>query len=130
MSAPLPAELPILPFTRPAAGGVTLPGSKSLTNRALLLAALGDQPVELRGALFSEDTEIMTGALRDLGIAVEADAAARTVDYAQFDGEPEQDGGSRSRLRRDKTCSGESGRIQERLLRERFSDHGASAVPS
>lgn len=78
MSAPLPAELPILPFTRPAAGGVTLPGSKSLTNRALLLAALGDQPVELRGALFSEDTEIMTGALRDLGIAVEADAAART----------------------------------------------------
>ncbi|HLP09738.1 MAG TPA: 3-phosphoshikimate 1-carboxyvinyltransferase [Opitutaceae bacterium] len=76
MSEPLPDLLPIAPFTRPADGAVTLPGSKSLTNRALLLAALSDQAVELRGALFSEDTEIMTRALRELGIAVEADAAA------------------------------------------------------
>ncbi len=78
MSAALPALLPIAPFTRPADGAVTLPGSKSLTNRALLLAALGAEPVELRGALFSEDTEIMSAALRELGIPVEADAAAHT----------------------------------------------------
>ena len=71
----LPARLPIAPFTHAAAGTVTLPGSKSLTNRALLLAALCAQPVELRGALFSEDTEIMSAALRALGVPVEADAA-------------------------------------------------------
>ena len=78
MNAALPPLLPIEPFIRPAAGAVTLPGSKSLTNRALLLAALCDQPVELRGALFSEDTEIMSAALRELGIPVEANAAAHT----------------------------------------------------
>lgn len=78
MSDTLPALLPVAPFTRPAAGAVTLPGSKSLTNRALILAALCDRPVELRGALFSEDTAIMTAALRELGLAVETDKAART----------------------------------------------------
>lgn len=77
-SAPLPPLLPIEPFTCAADGTVTLPGSKSLTNRALLLAALCAQPVELRGALFSEDTEIMSAALRALGIPVEADAAGCT----------------------------------------------------
>jgi 3-phosphoshikimate 1-carboxyvinyltransferase len=82
MSTALPALLPIAPFTRPADGAVTLPGSKSLTNRALLLAALCDRPVELRGALFSEDTEIMSAALRALGIPVEADAAACTFRVA------------------------------------------------
>ncbi len=82
MSAALPAELPIAPFTRPADGAVTLPGSKSLTNRALLLAALCDRPVELRGALFSEDTEIMSAALRELGVPVAADAAACTFRVA------------------------------------------------
>jgi 3-phosphoshikimate 1-carboxyvinyltransferase len=76
MSNPLPALLPIAPFTRPADGAVTLPGSKSLTNRALLLAALCGDTVELRGALFSEDTEIMSAALREVGIPVEADRAA------------------------------------------------------
>lgn len=78
MSTPdYPPLLPIVPFTAPARGTVTLPGSKSLTNRALLLAALCTQPVELRGALFSEDTEIMSAALRSLGVPVEADAAGR-----------------------------------------------------
>ena len=80
--APLPPLLPIAPFTRAADGTVTLPGSKSLTNRALLLAALCAQPVELRGALFSEDTEIMSAALRALGIPVEADAARCTFRVA------------------------------------------------
>jgi hypothetical protein len=78
MSSALPALLPIAPFARPVDGTVTLPGSKSLTNRALLLAALGDSAVELRGALFSEDTEIMSSALRELGIPVEANAATHS----------------------------------------------------
>ena len=50
----LPDLLPIQPFTHPARGEVTLPGSKSLTNRALMLAALCDKPVLLTGALFSD----------------------------------------------------------------------------
>ncbi|HEY0944271.1 MAG TPA: 3-phosphoshikimate 1-carboxyvinyltransferase [Opitutaceae bacterium] len=75
----LPDLLPIKPFTRPARGEVTLPGSKSLTNRALLLAVLGDHPVTITGALFSEDTELMAAALRALGFTVEADAVGHTL---------------------------------------------------
>lgn len=76
---PLPDLLPIQPFTRPVRGEVSLPGSKSLTNRALLLAALCDGPVTLTGALFSEDTRIMAEALRRLGFQVVDDSAARTI---------------------------------------------------
>lgn len=75
----LPDILPVTPFTRPARGEVTLPGSKSLTNRALLLAALCDEPVTLTGALFSEDTQLMTEALRRLGFTVATDEAAGTA---------------------------------------------------
>lgn len=75
----LPDLLPIQPFTRPARGEVDLPGSKSLTNRALLLAALCDKPVILTGALFSEDTHLMADALRKLGISIDADEKAATV---------------------------------------------------
>lgn len=76
---PLPAVLPIHPFTHPVSGEVVLPGSKSLTNRALLLAALGPAPVTLAGALFSEDTKLMAQALRQLGCTVEAGAQNSTL---------------------------------------------------
>jgi len=79
---PLPDLLPIPPFTRPARGEVVLPGSKSLTNRALLLAALAAEPVALTGALFSEDTQLMAAALRQLGFTIEADAADHRVRVA------------------------------------------------
>jgi 3-phosphoshikimate 1-carboxyvinyltransferase len=75
----LPDLLPIMPFTRPVRGEVTLPGSKSLTNRALLLAALCDGPVTLTGALFSEDTRLMVEALRKLGFTVKSDESALTL---------------------------------------------------
>lgn len=78
----LPDLLPIIPFTRPVRGEVMLPGSKSLTNRALLLAALCDQPVTLTGALFSEDTQLMAGALRQLGFTVTADETRKTLGVA------------------------------------------------
>ncbi len=54
---------------------ICVPGSKSITNRALVLAALSEpsQGSELHGALQSEDTEIMVAALRDLGFSVDAD---------------------------------------------------------
>ena len=86
---PLPDLLPIRPFIRPARGEVTLPGSKSLTNRALLLAALSDRPVTLTGALFSEDTHLMAEALRHLGFTVTADESAHTLHVsAQANGFP------------------------------------------
>jgi len=78
----LPDLLPIIPFTRPVRGEAILPGSKSLTNRALLLAALCDRPVTLTGALFSEDTRLMAEALRRLGFTVEADERALTLRVA------------------------------------------------
>ncbi len=75
----LPAILPITPFTRPVQGEVMLPGSKSLTNRALMLAALARSPIILTGALFSEDSLLMAEALRKLGFQVEADESASTL---------------------------------------------------
>lgn len=75
----LPDLLPIKPFTRPVTGEVALPGSKSITNRALLLAALSDTPVTLTGALFSEDTELMGNALNCLGFGVTADESKSSM---------------------------------------------------
>lgn len=71
-STPLPDKLEIKPITRPFSVTVQVPGSKSITNRALVLAALtaGPDGCELRGALRSEDTEVMIAALRDLGFEV------------------------------------------------------------
>ena len=51
---------------------MSLPGSKSLTNRALVLAALSDGPSVVRRALRSRDTELMATALESLGAVVES----------------------------------------------------------
>jgi 3-phosphoshikimate 1-carboxyvinyltransferase len=56
----------IRPLTVPVAASISVPGSKSLTNRSLVLAALSDGTTELRGALWSEDTELMVNALQAL----------------------------------------------------------------
>lgn len=62
------------PTLRPAPGQlsatVEVPGSKSLTNRYLVLAALADAPGVLRGALRSRDTDLMVDALRALGATI------------------------------------------------------------
>ncbi|KAE8762611.1 3-phosphoshikimate 1-carboxyvinyltransferase [Georgenia thermotolerans] len=58
--------------TGPLDATVDVPGSKSLTNRYLLLAALADGPTELVRPLHSRDSELMVGALRALGTTVEA----------------------------------------------------------
>jgi len=55
------------------------PGSKSLTNRALLLAALAEGESELTGVLFSDDTRVMLGALEALGFSVAVDEPHRRV---------------------------------------------------
>src|SRR5215207_1000762 len=67
--------LTIEPAPRAIDATVELPGSKSYTNRALLIAALAEGPSTIRHALFSDDTRAMHGALTALGIRVEADEA-------------------------------------------------------
>ena len=56
-----------------AAGEVPMPGSKSISNRALLLAALSSGRTELKGVLRADDTERMMESLRALGVSVEID---------------------------------------------------------
>jgi 3-phosphoshikimate 1-carboxyvinyltransferase len=51
---------------------VTLPGSKSLTNRELILAAIADSPTTFSGALVSRDTKLMMAALSSLGCEISA----------------------------------------------------------
>ena len=72
--------LPIHPVSHPLDGTVRVPGSKSITNRALLLAALATGTSRLEGALFSDDTRYMSAALNELGVPVRADEAAQTYE--------------------------------------------------
>lgn len=55
----------------PVSGVVSVPGSKSATNRALVLAALGDAPSHLRKPLLARDTRLMASALRSLGTRID-----------------------------------------------------------
>lgn len=63
----------------PVHATVTLPGSKSITNRALILAALADGPSTITGALRSRDTDLMIAGLRALGAGIEGEADTLTV---------------------------------------------------
>lgn len=58
---------------------VAVPGSKSLSNRYLLLAALGTRPVRLEGLLRSRDTALMMAALRELGVSIDEDPDDPTI---------------------------------------------------
>jgi 3-phosphoshikimate 1-carboxyvinyltransferase len=62
----------ILPPTRALTGTVVVPGSKSITNRALLIAALAKGESKLSGVLASDDTRHMTTALRAMGVEIQA----------------------------------------------------------
>ena len=74
------SELTIVPPGHPLRGRVAPPGSKSITNRALLLAALASGTSRLTGALKSDDTARMAEALREMGVGVdEPDATSFTV---------------------------------------------------
>ncbi len=61
----------ITPTRAPLIGRVTPPGSKSITNRVLLLAALAKGTSRITGALKSLDTKLMAAALRDMGVGIE-----------------------------------------------------------
>lgn len=67
----LPSLIEIVPLPGPGHATLTIPGSKSITNRALILAALAHGKTTLHGALWSEDTQVMVEALVTLGFTVE-----------------------------------------------------------
>jgi 3-phosphoshikimate 1-carboxyvinyltransferase len=66
----LPEVIEIIPPTGPVQAEITVPGSKSITNRALILAALSGGRTTLEGALWSDDTQVMVEALQKLGAEV------------------------------------------------------------
>lgn len=70
----------VQPIRHPVNSTVVVPGSKSITNRALLLAALVDGDVELQGVLASDDTQACMTALQALGV--------RLVHHSRAGGEP------------------------------------------
>ena len=78
--------LDVGPFHR-ANGAVTLPGSKSISNRTLLLAALCPDQTLVRGLLKSDDTEVMISALRQLGTGVSVSNEGDGFDKVLVDGE-------------------------------------------
>ena len=71
--------LPIAPLRRPLRAEVRVPGSKSLTNRALLVAALAAGPSRLTNVLFSDDTHWFSEALLRLGVPVAIDREAESM---------------------------------------------------
>lgn len=66
----IPDLIEISPLRVPIRSEVTVPGSKSITNRALILAALAAGETTLTGALWSEDTHIMVECLKKLGFEI------------------------------------------------------------
>ena len=71
----------IAPFTTPIAATVSVPGSKSLSNRALVIASLAEGASRLSNVLHSDDTRYMMAHLRTLGVALRA-----TEDVIEIDG--------------------------------------------
>jgi 3-phosphoshikimate 1-carboxyvinyltransferase len=78
----LPPEIEIIPASDPLDAQINVPGSKSITNRALLLAALAEGSSVLQSVLLSDDTDAMASALRALGITIQIDEPRRTI-YVQ-----------------------------------------------
>ena len=72
----------------PVRGSIRPPGSKSITNRALVCAALAEGRSTLRGVLDSEDTRVMIDSLGRLGLAVEHNKASSTVQIEGCGGRP------------------------------------------
>ncbi|MFY9913477.1 MAG: 3-phosphoshikimate 1-carboxyvinyltransferase [Nocardioidaceae bacterium] len=77
----------------PVSGRVTVPGSKSITNRALLLAALADQPSRLVDPLVARDTRLMMAALSGLGTGVDAGPGYVDITPAALSGPADVDCG-------------------------------------
>ena len=72
----------IQPIRKPLDVTIEVPGSKSYTNRALLVAALARGASTLTGALFSDDTHYMCNALQNLGVEIDADEKRAMFDVS------------------------------------------------
>ena len=73
------SDVNIATLKPPFRASITPPGSKSLTNRALVLAALAEGESALRNVLFADDTVVMLDCLRNLGFEIQVDEAAQRV---------------------------------------------------
>ena len=71
---------------KPVHSRVTIPGSKSVTNRALILAAQADSPSTIRRPLISRDSELMSGGLQAMGVKIEASNDAWVVTPSSLQG--------------------------------------------
>jgi 3-phosphoshikimate 1-carboxyvinyltransferase len=80
VTAASPDRRRVEPLTAPPDAVVRVPGSKSLTNRALVCAAMADGTSVLEGTLHADDTEAMLDALRALGVTIEGTGATMTVE--------------------------------------------------
>ncbi|MXY28681.1 3-phosphoshikimate 1-carboxyvinyltransferase [Candidatus Poribacteria bacterium] len=70
----------VQPIRKPIDAVIEVPGSKSYTNRALLVAAMANGVSTLTGALFSDDTHYMSASLRKLGVHIDADEKRATFE--------------------------------------------------
>jgi 3-phosphoshikimate 1-carboxyvinyltransferase len=86
-------SLRIEPVLNPIVATVRPPGSKSITNRALVCAALAEGRSILTGALQSDDTRVMIDSLRRMGISVGSDESGETLHVDGCDGRPPAAGG-------------------------------------
>lgn len=76
----------VTPISSPSKIETEVPGSKSITNRALLLAALADGTSTIKGALFSDDSRHFLQCLLDLGFPVIIDEDSHTVSVTGYQG--------------------------------------------
>jgi len=76
------------PVAEPVRGSIRPPGSKSLTNRALVIAALASGTTKLTGVLASDDTRVMVESLNRLGVSVTHDVDSCTMEVAGCGGKP------------------------------------------
>ena len=66
-------EYKVRPFVNPIRAQVEVPGSKSMTNRALFMAAMAKETTLLKGVLFSDDSRFFLSSLQSLGFDVQID---------------------------------------------------------
>lgn len=78
----------VKPVTGPVRGSIRPPGSKSLTNRALITAALASGTTKLTGVLASDDTRVMVESLNRLGVPVTHDVDNCTMEVIGCGGRP------------------------------------------
>ncbi len=76
------------PTSRPIHGRMSVPGSKSITNRAMICAAMAQGTSRLTGVLDSEDTRVMVDAWKALGLNVQWDTATKSIAITGCDGQP------------------------------------------